>query len=77
MLQEDKKIYYIDKSTNNKYLFRLVENKYTKNTPITIKDILHNLPNFIEGQILTNINGYNPDGWWTDIKVNKYNLIFQ
>ena len=78
MLEEkQKKLYYIDKSTKNRYLFRLVESKYTKNTSLTIEDILYNLPNFIEGQILTNTDGYNPSGWWTNIKINKYDLIFQ
>lgn len=70
MLEEQKKLYYVDKLTNKKYLFRLVENKYTNNN-------LSSLPHFIEGEILTNTNGYNPAGWWSNIRINKHDLILE
>ncbi len=71
MLEESqKKLYYFDKLKNKKYLFRLEENKYTNSN-------LSSLPHIIEGQILTNTNGYNPAGWWSNIRINKYDLIFE
>ena len=71
-----KKLYYIDKLTNNRYLFKIAENKYT-NTCSDYNFNLSSLPHFIEGHILTNTNGYNPAGWWSNIRVNKYDLILE
>ena len=71
MLEEgQKKLYYFDKLKNKKYLFKLEESKYTNSN-------LSSLPHIIEGQILTNTIGYNPAGWWSNIRINKHDLILE
>ena len=40
------------------------------------KDVIDTLPKTLSGRILTNVDGYNPSGWFTHIMANKEDIRF-
>ena len=76
MLKEEKKLYYFDKNLNKEFLFiPVINNK--NNISLPLENQISKLPNVIEGKILTNIEGYNPTGWWSEVKINKDDLVIK
>lgn len=40
------------------------------------KEVIDTLPKSLTGRILTNVDGYNPDGWYRHITANKEDVRF-
>lgn len=73
---ESKKLYYL--INNIEYIFIPVINKDLDNG-LNIYDsyIYEELPNIIYGKIFDNFVGYNPNGWWKYLNVEKSKLLYK
>jgi hypothetical protein len=40
------------------------------------KEVIETLPKSLTGRIVTNVEGYNPSGWYTNITIDKENVRF-
>lgn len=72
----EKKLYYV--KNNVEYLFvPILNSKNDNGLNIGESYNINELPNIIQGKYLSNYIGYNPIGWWTNIKVNKKKLLYK
>ena len=60
---------------DNKWVQYYILNNIGLDYKIT-KEVIDTLPKTLSGRILTNVDGYNPSGWYRHITANKEDVRF-
>lgn len=59
---------------NRSFEFTLLDNKHEEIKATS--DVINTLPKKVYGKMFTNTTGYNPEGWFEYVNINKENINF-